>query len=124
MIAARAATLLCGCLLAGCPTLPPPAPRARATLVSLERTGEASLHAHLSVELEGRRVAVTAVDWEIALPGGPPLLRGRAATVDVDIALPAALARRVTTATRLRLRGAVHLHERHTATFDAIAPLR
>ena len=105
--------------LAGCPSLPPPAPRARAHVVSIERGGE-TLRARLAVERDGEPATVTAVDWEISRPGGPPLLRGRSPSLEVTIAMPAALA----TAQRVRLRGAIHLRERAAATFDDVVPLR
>ena len=106
--------------LAGCPSLPPPAPRARAHVVSIERSGDAIV-ARLAVERDGEAATVTAVDWEISRPGGPPLLRGRSPSLEVTIAMPAALA----TAQRVRLRGAIHLREgRAAATFDDVVRLR
>ena len=113
-----ATAVLC---LSACPRLPPPAPQARAHVVSIERV-DATLRAHLTVDLDGSAVtAVDAVDWEISQPGGPPLLRGRATSLDLTIAMPAALA----APSRVRLRGAIHLREgRAAATFDHTASLR
>ena len=62
-----------------------------------------------------------AVDWEISQPAGPPLLRGRATSLDLTIARPRALG----VLSRVRLRGAIHLREgRAAATFDHTASLR
>lgn len=106
--------------LAACPRLPPPATRARAQVISIERSDE-TLRATLAVDLDGRAARVSAVDWEISRPGGPPLLRGRTASLELTIALPPAL----TDLSRVRLRGAIHLREgRAAATFDHIASLR
>ena len=112
-------------LLAGCPSLPPPAPRARARLVSLERAGTTGLRARLAVSLEGHAFTVAAVDWELALPGGPPLLRGRSDSLDLAIAVPPQLAPELAAASRVRLRGAIHMRDRRAAAaFDLTAPLR
>ncbi|HUS68093.1 MAG TPA: hypothetical protein VMZ28_26350 [Kofleriaceae bacterium] len=104
--------------LGACPRLPETPARVRARVVSIERSGT-TLHARLAVD--GTDATVAAVDWEISQPGGPPLLRGRASTLDLTIALPAALA----ALSRVRLRGAIHLREgRAAATFDHTASLR
>lgn len=93
--------------------------------MSLERAGATGLRARLAVELEGHRFTVSAVDWELALPGGPPLLRGRSDSLDLAIALPAELGPELAAASRVRLRGAIHMRNRHAAaSFDLTAPLR
>jgi hypothetical protein len=107
--------------LAACPRLPPPAPRALAQVISIERTGPSTLRARLAVSREGHAATVAAIDWELSRPGGPPLVRGRAASLDVVIALPPQSA----ALSRVRLRGAIHLREgRAAATFDHTALLR
>ena len=90
-------------------------------MISLERASATTLRARLAVDREGAPATVDAVDWEISQPGGPPLLRGRATSLDLTIALPRALG----ALSRVRLRGAIHLREgRAAATFDHTASLR
>jgi hypothetical protein len=130
----------------GCPRLPPPAPRPSVSLNGLERaaaTGDGlALRARFRVHNRGAaRLVLAAVDWELAL-GERALLRGREteqrpfaadehATVDVAIAIPAAVAdelREAVAGGRIRLRGTFHLVDPGggpgaPAPFDELASL-
>ncbi|HKE15180.1 MAG TPA: hypothetical protein VKB80_09965 [Kofleriaceae bacterium] len=119
--AAALALVLC----AGCPRLPPPAPRPSVSLDRLERAAApGQWRARLRVHNRGAAgLVVAAVDWEL-VAGERPLLRGRSpahlalapdqrAVIDVALAVPAPVDDELRSATtsggRLRIRGMVHL---------------
>ena len=137
-LAVCAALALCA---AGCPRLPPPAPRPSVVLERIDRAGS-SLRAHLRVQNRGGAVLrLSAVDWELVL-AGRPLVRGRTgerrsiapgayAAIIVDLAVPAPLEgelrRAAAAGGRIELRGTVHLEDAggrgRSAPFDEVAAL-
>jgi hypothetical protein len=112
-----AAAALALALLTGCPHLPPTEPQAHAHVRDLVRDGR-TLTAHLRVDgVAG--LSPVAVDWALAI-GERDLVRGRARSLHIAIALPA----EVQAGGLVRLRGAVHLEGgRGTALapFDELA---
>ncbi len=98
---APAAALL-ALALSGCPRLPPPAPRAHAHLLAIDRDG-AVVTARLRVD-DAPRLRPVAVDWAVAL-GERDVVRGRGTTLAIAIRLPP----EVRPGALIRLRGAVHL---------------
>ncbi len=114
MTAAKAAALA---LLAGCLRLPAPAQRPHAHLRLLVREGR-MLVAHLRLDGASGLTPV-AVDWALAV-GERDLVRGRAPSLDIAIAIPP----EVQPGGAVRLRGAVHLDGdpgRALAPFDELA---
>jgi len=99
---AAACAALVAAFLTGCPRLPPPAPRPHAHLRALERDGHV-LTLHIRVDGAGG-LSPAAVDWALAV-GERDLVRGRAGSLDITIAIPPA----VRAGGLVRLRGAVHL---------------
>ena len=99
---AEALTALVAGFLTACPRLPPPAPRPHAHLGALARDGRV-LTLHIRVDDAGG-LSPAAVDWALAI-GERDLVRGRAGSLDIAIAIPPS----VRAGGLVRLRGAVHL---------------
>ncbi len=114
---AAACAALVAAFLTGCPRLPPPPPRPHAHIRTLERAGDV-LTVHLRVD-GAVGLSPAAVDWALAM-GERDLVRGRAGSLDIAIAIPPP----VRAGGLVRLRGAVHLEGDRgpaLAPFDELA---